>query len=103
MMENAVYSVITPEGCASILWRDARKNKEAAEALKMTAQDMQQLHIVDGIIPEPLGGAHMDFKNTANNIKSAILKNLEELKRIPVSELLDARIKKFREMGVYKN
>lgn len=103
MMENAVYSVITPEGCASILWRDAAKNKEAAEALKMTAQDMQQLHIVDGIIPEPLGGAHLDFEKTAYNIKSAILKNLEELKGIPVSELLDARIKKFREMGVYKS
>jgi acetyl-CoA carboxylase carboxyl transferase subunit alpha len=103
MMENAIYSVITPEGCASILWRDAGKNKEAAEALKMTAQDMQQLHIVDGIIPEPLGGAHMDFKTAANNIKSAILKNLDELKNAPISQLLDARIKKFREMGVYKD
>jgi acetyl-CoA carboxylase carboxyl transferase subunit alpha len=103
MMENAVYSVITPEGCASILWRNAAKNKEAAEALKMTAQDMLKLHIVDGIIPEPLGGAHMDFKNTANNIKSAIIKNIEELKGIPIPELLDARIKKFREMGVYKS
>jgi acetyl-CoA carboxylase carboxyl transferase subunit alpha len=103
MMENAIYSVITPEGCASILWRNAAKNKEAAEALKMTAQDMLKLHIVDGIIPEPLGGAHMDFKNTANNIKSAIIKNIEELKGIPIPELLDARIKKFREMGVYKS
>lgn len=103
MMENAVYSVITPEGCASILWRDAAKNKEAAEALKMTAQDMQRLHIVDGVIPEPLGGAHMDFETTANNIKSSIIQNLEELKGIPIPELLDARIKKFREMGIYKS
>ena len=103
MLENAVYSVITPEGCASILWRDAAKNKEAAEALKMTAQDMQQLHIIDGIIPEPLGGAHMDFETTASNIKSAILNSLEELKSIPMPELLDARIKKFREMGIYKS
>jgi acetyl-CoA carboxylase carboxyl transferase subunit alpha len=103
MMENAIYSVITPEGCASILWRDASKNKEAAEALRMTAQDMQELKIIDGIIPEPLGGAHMEYAVTANNIKSAILKNLEELKQIPISELLDTRIKKFRDMGVYKS
>ncbi len=103
MMENAIYSVITPEGCASILWRDAAKNKEAAEALRMTAQDMQQLKIIDGIIPEPLGGAHMEYKITANNIKSAILKNLEELNSIPIPELLDARVKKFRDMGLYKS
>jgi acetyl-CoA carboxylase carboxyl transferase subunit alpha len=103
MMENAIYSVITPEGCASILWRDAGRNKEAAEALKMTAQDMRELHIVDGIIPEPLGGSHMDYQTTANNIKSAILENLEELKATPISELLDGRIKKFRDMGVYKS
>jgi len=102
MMENAVYSVITPEGCASILWRDAAKNREAAESLRMTAQDMQQMHIVDGIIPEPLGGAHMDYATTAANVKSAILKNLDDLSHVPLSELLDARIKKYREMGVYK-
>lgn len=103
MMENAIYSVITPEGCASILWRDAAKNKEAAEALRMTAQDMQELKIIDGIIPEPLGGAHMEYKITANNIKSAILKNLEELNKIPIPELLDARVRKFRDMGLYKS
>jgi acetyl-CoA carboxylase carboxyl transferase subunit alpha len=103
MMENAVYSVITPEGCASILWRDAGRNKEAAEALKMTAQDMRELHIIDGIIPEPLGGAHMDYRTTASNIKSAILKNLDDLTAIPMPELLDARIKKYRDIGVYKN
>jgi acetyl-CoA carboxylase carboxyl transferase subunit alpha len=103
MMENAVYSVITPEGCASILWRDAAKNREAAESLRMTAQDMQQMNIVDGIIPEPLGGAHMDYATTAANIKAAILKNLDDLSHIPMAELLDARIKKYREMGVYKD
>lgn len=102
MMENAVYSVITPEGCASILWRDAAKNREAAESLRMTAQDMQQMHIVDGIIPEPLGGAHMDYATTAANIKSAILKNLDDLSHLPISELLDARVEKYREMGIYK-
>jgi len=102
MMENAVYSVITPEGCASILWRNAAKNKEAAESLRMTAQDMQQLHIIDGLIPEPLGGAHMDYAMTAANIKSAILENLDDLLNVSMSELLDARIKKYRDMGVYK-
>jgi acetyl-CoA carboxylase carboxyl transferase subunit alpha len=102
MMENAVYSVITPEGCASILWRNAAKNKEAAESLRMTAQDMQQLRIIDGIIPEPLGGAHMDYATTAANIKSSILKNLDDLLNVSMSELLDARIKKYRDMGVYK-
>jgi len=102
MMENAVYSVITPEGCASILWRDASRNKEAAEALKMTAQDMQEMRIIDATIPEPIGGAHMDYETTARNIRSAILKNLDELAKIPVAELLDARIGKFRDMGVYK-
>jgi acetyl-CoA carboxylase carboxyl transferase subunit alpha len=102
MMENAVYSVITPEGCASILWRDASKNKEAAEALKMTAQDMQEMRIIDATIPEPIGGAHMDYETTARNIRSAILKNLDELAKIPIAELLDARIGKFRNMGVYK-
>ncbi len=102
MMENAVYSVITPEGCASILWRDASKNKDAAEAMKMTAQDMQNMRIIDGTIPEPIGGAHMDFEVTARNIRSAILANLDELTKIPVASLLDARISKFREMGVYK-
>ncbi len=102
MMENAVYSVITPEGCASILWRDASKNKDAAEALKMTAQDMQEMGIIDATIPEPVGGAHMDYQATAKNIRSAILTNLDELTKIPVAELLDARIRKFRNMGVYK-
>jgi acetyl-CoA carboxylase carboxyl transferase subunit alpha len=103
IMENATYSVITPEGCASILWRDATRNKEAAEALRMTAQDMQKMQIVDGIIPEPAGGAHMDYETTARNIKSAILRNLDELVAVPISELTDARIQKFRAMGVYKS
>lgn len=102
MMENAVYSVITPEGCASILWRDASKNKDAAEALKMTAQDMQTMHIIDATIPEPVGGAHMDYETTAKNIRSAVIKNLDELVGIPIPELIQSRIQKFRNMGVYK-
>jgi acetyl-CoA carboxylase carboxyl transferase subunit alpha len=103
MMENAIYSVITPEGCASILWRDASKNKDAAEALRMTAQDMQEMRIIDATIPEPIGGAHMDYETTAKNIRSAILTNLDELTKIPVTDLLDTRIRKFRNMGVYKS
>jgi acetyl-CoA carboxylase carboxyl transferase subunit alpha len=103
MMENAIYSVITPEGCASILWRDASRNKEAAEALRMTAQDMQKMKVIDGLIPEPVGGAHMDFEMTAKNIRSAISKNLLELSEIPMPELLNARIEKFRNMGICKS
>jgi acetyl-CoA carboxylase carboxyl transferase subunit alpha len=102
MMENAVYSVITPEGCASILWRDASKNKDAAEALKMTAQDMITMNIIDATIPEPVGGAHMDFEATAKNIREAIIRNLDELIAVPIPELIEARIQKFRNMGVYK-
>lgn len=103
MLENAVYSVITPEGCASILWRDASRNKDAAEALKMTAQDMQKMHIIDATVPEPVGGAHMDFVTTAKNIRTAIVKNLDELVSIPIVELIQLRIQKFRNMGVYKS
>jgi|UniRef100_A0A7V3RIZ9 acetyl-CoA carboxylase carboxyl transferase subunit alpha len=102
MMENAIYSVISPEGCASILWRDASKNKEAAEALKITAQDLLQFGIIDEIIPEPIGGAHTDYKRTAENIKSAVLRNLGELITIPVDRLIENRIEKYRKMGVYK-
>lgn len=102
MMENAVYSVISPEGCASILWRDAAKNKDAAEALKMTADDMKQTGIIDGMIPEPVGGAHMDFETAAKNIRAAIVSNLDELTTIPLPDLIDARIGKFRKMGIYK-
>lgn len=102
MMENAIYSVISPEGCASILWRDSSKNKDAAEALKITAQDLLEFKIIDGIIPEPLGGAHMDYRQTAENIKSALLMNMVELLRTPIDELIVQRIEKYRKMGVYK-
>jgi len=102
MLENAIYSVISPEGCASILWRDASKNKEAAEALQITAQDLSKFNIIDEVVPEPIGGAHMDFELTAKNIKKALLRNLKELLKIPVDELVSLRIKKFQNMGVYK-
>jgi len=102
MCENAIYSVITPEGCASILWRDSSKNKEAAEALKITAQDLSKLNVIDEIVPEPIGGAHMDPELAAKNIKKAIVKNLKELIEIPIDELINSRIQKFRKIGVYK-
>jgi acetyl-CoA carboxylase carboxyl transferase subunit alpha len=102
MLENAIYSVITPEGCASILWRDSSKNKEAAEALKITAHDLSEMNVIDEIVPEPIGGAHMDVELTAKNIKKALLKNLKELTEIPIDKLLDSRIQKFRNIGAYK-
>ncbi|MGQ9464668.1 MAG: acetyl-CoA carboxylase carboxyltransferase subunit alpha [bacterium] len=102
MLENSIYSVISPEGCASILWRDASKNKEAAEALKITAQDLLQFKIIDEIIPEPIAGAHTDYKITAENIKSAVKKHLQELITIPEDDLIAKRIEKYRAMGVYK-
>jgi acetyl-CoA carboxylase carboxyl transferase subunit alpha len=101
MMENSIYSVISPEGCASILWRDASKNKDAAEALKITAQDLLKQKIVDGIIPEPVGGAHFDYDFTAASIKKTVLENLRELTKIPPDELIASRIGKYRHMGIY--
>lgn len=103
MMEYAVYSVISPEGCASILWRDSDKAEEAAEALKITAHDLLQFGVIDEIIPEPLGGAHQDYKLAAQYIKEAILKNLAELKNMSPDELVAQRIEKFQSIGVYKN
>jgi acetyl-CoA carboxylase carboxyl transferase subunit alpha len=101
MLENAIYSVISPEGCASILWRDASRNKEAAEALRLTAQDLAQFRIIDEIVPEPTGGAHMDIDKTAKNIKEALLKHMQQLLEIPAEELISSRIKKYQNMGVY--
>jgi acetyl-CoA carboxylase carboxyl transferase subunit alpha len=99
MCENSFYSVISPEGCASILWRDSSKNKEAAEALRITAQDLMNLGIIDDIIPEPVGGAHMDFKLTAQNVKKAIIHTLDEIGSVPQEELINLRVEKFRKMG----
>lgn len=102
MFENAIYSVISPEGCASILWRDSSKNKEAAEALKLTAQDLLKFKIVDEIIPEPTGGAHMSIEETAHILKKVLIRNLDELKQIPTEQRIPLRIQKFQKMGVYK-
>ncbi|HTL46738.1 MAG TPA: acetyl-CoA carboxylase carboxyltransferase subunit alpha [Verrucomicrobiae bacterium] len=101
VLENAYYSVISPEGCAAILWKDTAKSEEAARALKLTAADLIQLGVIDGMIHEPLGGAHRDFEATAENIRSAVDRALAELKEIPRRELPQARYEKFRKMGIF--
>ena len=99
MMENAVYSVISPEGCAGILWRDGKKAPEAAEALKITAPDLLKLGAVDEIVKEPAGGAQKNHKTACANVKKAILKSLKELKQYPVEQLLEMRYEKIRSYG----
>jgi acetyl-CoA carboxylase carboxyl transferase subunit alpha len=100
VLENAYYSVISPEGCAAILWKDGSKASEAAEVLKLTAQDLLNLGIIDEIIPEPLGGAHRQPQKTAEALKEAINRNLKELRALSKEALLKSRYKKFRSMGV---
>src|SRR5262249_2084022 len=85
MMENSIYSVISPEGCASILWRDGKKNVQAAEALRLTASDLLALGIVDDVIAEPLGGAHRDWDAAAAALKTAVRGNLDALGRVPLN------------------
>ena len=99
MLEHAIYSVISPEGCASILWRDGDKAKAAAEALKLTAQDMQALGVIDGIIPEPLGGAHRASKAAFTAVRDAVDMHLKELIRIDGVQLRARRRNKFLQMG----
>lgn len=98
MMEHAIYSVISPEGCASILWRSADKTKEATEALKLTAQDLKSLGIIDEIVPEPLGGAHRDPTATFENLRKSLRKHLNELVRFSGDELKKKRSDKFLAM-----
>ena len=99
MMENAVYSVISPEGCAGILWRDGKKAPEAAEALKITASDLKKLGAVDEIVKEPAGGAQKNHRLACANVKKAILKALKELRGKTAAELLDERYAKLRSYG----
>jgi acetyl-CoA carboxylase carboxyl transferase subunit alpha len=101
MFSNTIYSVISPEGCASILWRDAGKAGEAAEALKLTARNLYDLTIIDQVIDEPGGGAHEDNETTAKRLKSALLAGLKELLVIDVDTLLEQRYRKYRNMGVF--
>ena len=103
MLEHAYYSVISPEGCAGILWKEANEVTRplAAEALKLTARHLQTFGIIDDIIPEPLGAAHRDHRETANTLKSYLLRYLRELNRLPAEALLEGRYQKFRKMGVF--
>jgi len=102
MLENSVYSVISPEGCASILWRDGKKASLAAEALRITAIDLDRLGIVDGVLPEPVGGAHRDPDATAATLKSALIKHLDALAGLSPEALREQRLAKFRAMGVFR-
>jgi len=99
MMENAIYSVISPEGCASIMWRDAMKKDLAAQALKITAKDLGDLGCIDGVVAEPEGGTHTDHEASAALLDAALQKHYAELKKIPVPELVASRYNKFRNMA----
>lgn len=101
MLQNAVYSVISPEGCAAILFKDASRAPEAAESLKISAADLVGLNIIDGIIEEPVGGAHRDHKCIANNLKKVILESFLELEKLNVETLLENRYTKFRSIGKF--
>ncbi len=102
ILENGYYSVISPEGCAAILWKDRAAAPKAAEALKITAKDLLELGLADEVIPEPLGGAHNDPVVTSENLKRALLTNLETLLQIPTDELLKLRYEKFRKYGQFE-
>ncbi|MCK4656903.1 MAG: acetyl-CoA carboxylase carboxyl transferase subunit alpha, partial [candidate division Zixibacteria bacterium] len=99
--EHSWYSVISPEGCAAILWRDAAKAPDAAEALKLAAPDLIDLEIIDRIVPEPSGGAHRDHAGAARALASTIDEYLDTLIGLSVEELLERRLEKFRKMGVF--
>ena len=101
MLENAYYSVISPEGCAAILWKHRKHAPEAAEALKLTAKDLKELKLVDDVIPEPLGGAHQDQEAAICNVRNAIIRHLDDIVKIPMDQLLEERYQKFRRMGFF--
>lgn len=101
MLENAYYSVISPEGCAAILWKHRKHAPEAAEALKLTARDLEQFELVDEVIPEPVGGAHHDPVATADALKEALVKHLKRLAGVSTKKLLQQRYQKFRKVGVF--
>jgi acetyl-CoA carboxylase carboxyl transferase subunit alpha len=104
MLEHAYYSVISPEGCAGILWKEANKTTSptAADALKLTSRHLMKFGVIDDVIPEPLGGAHRDHREMANTLKTYLLRYIRELRPVPIPDLLEARYQKFRKMGVYE-
>jgi acetyl-CoA carboxylase carboxyl transferase subunit alpha len=99
MLENAVYSVISPESCAAIIWRDATKADQAAAALRLTAEDLLQLGLIDGIIPEPPGGAHEDHDEAARLLKTHLVRSLDEMSGLSRDAAVQQRYEKFRKMG----
>jgi len=101
MLEHATYSVISPEGCAAILWNNGAKASEAADLLKITAQDLFQMKVIDEVVEEPIGGAHRDPRRAAELLKEAITRNLTEIRTLPPSELLKLRYEKFRKLGTF--
>ncbi len=101
MMENSIYSVISPEGCAAIMWRDAAKKELAAEAMRITAADLSELGCIDDIVPEPEGGAHRDHEAAANLLDAALQKHFAELKKVPPAELVVSRYNKFRTIAQF--
>lgn len=101
MLENSIFSVISPEGCAAILWKDAQRAPEAARVLKLTASELLSLGLIDGVIPEPLGGAHRDPEGTADNIRAEIRQRLQELRRIDTEQLVAARWSRLRRIGCF--
>lgn len=102
MLQYGIYSVISPEGCASILWKSADKAKDAAEAMRITAESLSGFGLVDEVLTEPLGGAHRNPAQTADVIRNALLKNLEELGHLPIDQLLDNRQRRLDSFGQYK-
>jgi len=101
MMENSIYSVISPEGCAAIMWRDSTKKELAAEAMRITATDLSELGCIDDIVPEPEGGAHRDYEAAANLLDVSLQKHFAELKRIPPTDLIESRYNKFRTIAQF--
>ncbi|HTI49511.1 MAG TPA: acetyl-CoA carboxylase carboxyltransferase subunit alpha [Planctomycetaceae bacterium] len=102
MLQHTYYSVISPEGCAGILWKDAKFKDKAARALKFTSKDLQRLGVIDEIINEPLGAAHRDHRQTAMLLKAALMRSVKDLSTLPVDQLLDRRYQKFRRIGVFE-
>ena len=101
MLEHAIYSVISPEGCAAILWGEASKAPEAAQLMRVTAPDLLRLGVIDGIVPEPVGGAHRNWEETAENLRGALRKSLQELRSRSAEGLVADRYEKFRKIGVF--
>ncbi len=101
MFENSIYSVISPEGCAAILWKDATQRERAAEALKLTAQDLLGLHLIDEIVPEPLGGAHQDPETAGENLRAVLIRHLKDLRRTRPEKLVKRRADKYAAMGTF--